>query len=304
MTKTTSETSMGTKSPMYIYATEMISEYYPLFNLKNKVILTICGSGDQVLNALFLGAKKVTGFDLNHYSKYILNLKISSILSLELKEFIEFFGGKKINVGFNYEIYKKLRENLDNSTKRFFDDLYKQFNFNGEDLAKSSYFRERVGVQERDVKVFNLYLKNEKAYLKMRKILRDQKQKFNFVRASVLNISSLIRDERYEIINLSNVQNYVCLNLNEEETVKCFYKKVLSPLYSLLKRNGIIFYYTRDENSYPNPARKIPPTLSKEKNIKLLCNFEKFEITQKIFKSFKKRHKDKIVILKKRLPAG
>ncbi len=298
MTKKTSEKPMKNKGAMYIYATEMIKEYYSFFDMEKKSILTICGSGDQVLNALFLGAEKVTGFDINIHSKHMLNLKTASILSLNLKEFIKFFGDKKINVGFDYRTYNKTRENLDNRTKEFFDNLYKKFNFDGEELSKSYYFRERAGVQERNVKEFNSYLKNKKSYLKIREILK--KQKIDFVLGSVLEIPFLIKNEEYDIINLSNVQNYVCLNLSEEETVKCFYKKVILPLSNLLNKEGIIFYYTRDESSYPNPARKNPPTLTKKENIKLLLSFKEFEVEQKSFKSFKKGQKDRIVIFRKK----
>jgi len=298
MTKETSEESMKNEGAMYIYATEMINQYYSLFKIKNKNVLTICGSGDQIINALFLGAKKVTGFDINIYSKYMLNLKIASIRSLNLKEFLKFFGDKKINMGFDYKIYKKIRKNLNNLTKIFFDNLYKEFNFRGDEFIKSNYFRRRAKVQERSVREFNLYLKNEKAYLKMKKILKEQK--FNFILGSVLDIPFLIKHGKYDFINLSNVQNYVCLNLDEEETVKCFYKKVLFPFSRLLQKKGILFYYTRDENSYPNLARKYPPTLTKKENIKLLSGFKKFEVEEKSFKSFKKGQKDKIVIFRKK----
>ena len=297
MTKKTSEFSMANKGPMYIYATEMINEYYSLFDLKNKNILTICGSGDQVLNALFLDAKKVTCFDLNIYSKYILNLKIASILILELKEFINYYGNNKINQGFDYKIYTKIREVLDNTTKSFFDNLYKEFNFDGKKVANSEYFRKRAKVQERSTKEFNLYLKNEESYKYLRKILKEKT--FNFILESVLDISSKIKDQKYDLINLSNVQNYVCLNLSEENTVKCFNNRVLSPLGEILKAKGIMFYYTRDESCYPNSARKEPPTLTKQKNIKLLSKLSKLKISQKIFKGFKKGSKDKIVIFQK-----
>ncbi len=298
MTTKTSETSMKDKCPMYIYATEMINEYYALFNMKNKNVLTICGSGDQVLNALFLGAKKVTGFDLNIYSKHILNLKIASVLSLNLKEFLKFFGDQKINMGFDYKLYKKIKENLSNETRAFFDRIYDEFNFNGDKLAKSSHFRKRAGIQERTTREFNLYLKDEKSYLKMKEILKEKR--FDFVLGSVLDISKIIKFGKYEIINLSNVQNYVCLNLNEKETLKCFHKKVLLPLSKLLKRDNYIFYYTRDENSYPNPVRKNSPTLTKKSNIKFLSSLGKFDIKQKSFKGFKKKYKDKIVIFRKK----
>ena len=233
MTKKTSEISMANKGPMYIYATEMINEYYSFFNLKNKNVLTICGSGDQVLNALYLGAKKVTGFDLNVYSGYLLDLKISSIIGLEFKEFLNFFGNEKINKGFDYKYYDKVRNDLDNTTRSFFDNLYKKFDFDGKKVASSDYFRKRERVQERSAKMFNLYLKNEKSYLNLRKILK--KTKPEFLIGGVLDISFLIKNEKYDIINLSNVQNYVCLNLGEDNTIKCFYKKVLEPLSNLLK---------------------------------------------------------------------
>ena len=299
MTKKTSEVFMKNQGPIYIYATEMVNEYYSRLIIKEKKVLTICGSGDQVLNALFFGAKKVTGFDLNMYSEHMLNLKVSAILSLNLKEFLEFFRKQKINKGFDYEIYKKIKENLVNETKKFFDKLYREYDFKGDKLIQSQYFRKRDKVQERTVGEFNPYLKNKNSYLKLRKILK--KGNFDFLLSSVLDVSGLIKSEKYDVVNLSNVQNYVCLNLGEKETVNCFYKKVLLPFSKLLKKGGIIFYYTRDESSYPNPIRKEPPTLTKKENIELLSSLGGFEVEQVSFKGFKKSDKDKIVLFRKNL---
>ena len=69
------EKPMSEQAPMYVYATETVSSYYKLLNLKDKTVLSVCGSGDQVLNAYFFGAKRVIGCDMNERSKYITLLK-------------------------------------------------------------------------------------------------------------------------------------------------------------------------------------------------------------------------------------
>ena len=48
------------KAPIYLYGTEAIGSYYKPLKLKGKSVLTINGSGDQVLNAYYFGAKKNT----------------------------------------------------------------------------------------------------------------------------------------------------------------------------------------------------------------------------------------------------
>ena len=57
--------SMTAESPLFIYATEMVSLNYVHIDLKHRSVLTLGGSGDQMLNAYFFGAETVTMFDIN-----------------------------------------------------------------------------------------------------------------------------------------------------------------------------------------------------------------------------------------------
>ena len=57
------------------------------FDFQNKSLLTIGSSGDQILNSFYYGARDITLFDINEYSKYYIYLKIAAIISLNYKEF-------------------------------------------------------------------------------------------------------------------------------------------------------------------------------------------------------------------------
>ena len=73
--KTINEINRKTKSLMhpqftensflYPFTTENLSGYVSKLNVKNKDVLTVTGSSDQMFNLIFLGAKSFSNFDLN-----------------------------------------------------------------------------------------------------------------------------------------------------------------------------------------------------------------------------------------------
>ena len=136
----------GSFAGMYIYCTEMTGKYYPRINVKNKKILTISGSGDQIIDAYFYGAREVIGFDLNHLSLKITALKFATIKSLNYKEFLHFFGTSKDNTTLDYKLYQKCQSFLKKEAKSFFDALYKHYKFDGKKLYNSAFFLLRPGV--------------------------------------------------------------------------------------------------------------------------------------------------------------
>lgn len=66
---------------IYPFTTEMISGYFDRLNLKDKTVLTLGSSIDQGFNALLLGAKKVTIFDINPNIESFFEHKRKLILS-------------------------------------------------------------------------------------------------------------------------------------------------------------------------------------------------------------------------------
>ena len=286
------EKPMSSVAPMYIYATENMKGYYSKLNLKNKRVLSICGSGDQVLNAYFYNAKKVIGFDLNKRAEFITRLKIAAIKEMDYKEFLYFFG-RRVNTGFDYAVYKKFKEKLDNKTRRFFDRLYKEFNYNGKKMVKSSYFRQRDDF-ESPLKLINAYLKSRRNYLKMRKIL--EKKSFKFISENIKDIHKKLK-EKVDIINLSNVPNYYVGSLEKkgvEKPVENFYNVLLN-LRKILRRRGKIFFYSYSKKIYPNKTALRVPLMAKESSIRKLK--KNFKVRCINFRSLSPGIRDRVVVL-------
>ena len=104
---------------IYPFATENISGYINEFELKNKSLLTVGSSGDQAINAILYGCQDISVLDVNPYTKFYYYLKISSILNLELEEFMTFLRFKDYpnvfkdnNFVFNKELYNKVKSTL------------------------------------------------------------------------------------------------------------------------------------------------------------------------------------------------
>ena len=65
---------------LYSFTTENIKGYIKYFDLKDKNLLTVGSSGDQILNSYFEGCRDITLLDINPFAKYYVNLKIAGIL--------------------------------------------------------------------------------------------------------------------------------------------------------------------------------------------------------------------------------
>ena len=84
-------TDFSKYSAGYIFSNENLSSYYPHFKIDGGSVLSVCGSGDQVLMAILNGASVVDCFDINKLAFYILMLKVYSIKYLDYDSFIYFF---------------------------------------------------------------------------------------------------------------------------------------------------------------------------------------------------------------------
>ena len=65
---------------VYPFTTENISGYFPLMDLRDKNVLTVGSSGDQVFNALLCGAGKITLYDISPNTYEFVKLKRAIIL--------------------------------------------------------------------------------------------------------------------------------------------------------------------------------------------------------------------------------
>ena len=78
------------ESFIYKKTNEKLNEFIDLLLNKDKV-LSVIGSGDQILNTLLTKPSKIDAFDISVFPKFFLKLKIASIKSLSRDEYIKFF---------------------------------------------------------------------------------------------------------------------------------------------------------------------------------------------------------------------
>jgi len=270
---------MTARAPMYLYATEMVSSYYDRLGLRGKRVLSIVGSGDQIVNAYFFGAKEVVGFDINRYAWFMLDLKWTALRRLDYGEFLKFFGRRLAGGSLNFALYRKIRLELSLRTRHHFDKLYREFRNDGRRLAASENFRQRA-MLECSAAAVNHYLKNEAAYRRCREILRDKKP--IFLELDVNDIASAKRLKgNFDVINLSNVLNYISRNIKEDDLVKVL-ADVTKKVSRRLKPGGLFFYYSYSPSIYPPTGRTIPPA-SRPRIIRGIAKLNSFKASTKTF---------------------
>ena len=162
----------GRFSWIYPFTTENINGYIDKFDLKNKSLLTVGSSGDQVINAVLKDCKDITILDINPFTKFYFYLKKAALLTLNYKEFAKFFCYQdypkvfKLNYeAFNLNSYKKIKSilnELDKESFIFWDTLFNN--------CKSIDIRKNLFEHDEDrftmLKDMNLYLKNENMFSK------------------------------------------------------------------------------------------------------------------------------------------
>lgn len=261
-------------------------------------MLTIAGSGDQVVNAYYFGAKDVVCFDINKWSKHMLFLKIEAIKNLGYSDFITYFGNGDTKTSLNYNIYMTFRSKLPKDTKQFFDSAYFFFNNNGVKLFQSDLFLKReIYYGVKNLCSENYYLKSEKNYLLLKKRLENKKIKF--ISADILNLRKKI-NSKFDVINISNIPNFIFRYFKYDYNKL---KDLFIDLSYLLNKNGVILWYTYAKSTYPNKVAKTIPPLTLNKNIKELLkilNFKsKFYYSKTIHSDENRKGFDRTIIFRK-----
>lgn len=224
--KTKKELKGNYFSWIYPFTNENIKGYYTNLNLTNKKILCVTASGDHILNAYLCGADKVHAFDSNPLAKYYSELKIASLKSIELSEFINFFNRNKKNTFFDIKVYEKIRDNLNDDIKTFWDYLFN--NYSKKDILKSYLFTDDF-LPTKALKNSNMYSENNN-YNKLRMILNNKKVKYYDI--DFKDISNI--NEYYDYIILSNIASYLDLifNIKDEKTLLIKLRDILLSLKS------------------------------------------------------------------------
>lgn len=190
------------ESFIYKKTNEKLNEFIDLLLNKDKV-LSVIGSGDQILNTLLTKPSKIDAFDISAFPKFFLKLKIASIKSLSRDEYIKFFFSTTetfLDEYYDDLYFDKIRKKLDDEAEDFWTYLF-QYNdwydiYNSTLFSSESVFEEQAIIQ-------NKYLDNNE-YYKLRDIL--QNVQINYIESNLLDLKI---NDTYDLIYLSNILEYV-----------------------------------------------------------------------------------------------
>ena len=194
---------------IYSFSTENVNGYIDFFDYKDKSLLTVGSSGDQIINAYNKGCRDITLIDINPFARYYVNLKIAGILSLNYREFELFFfrniGLHKNNSRYNLELFNKLSNTLkaiDYDSYYFFESIFNKYPVD----RISDYLMNDDEESYKVIKNINNYLQNEESYNKTKKILGDIY--FNYINENIFTFNS---NQKYDNIFLSNLCSRISL---------------------------------------------------------------------------------------------
>ncbi len=196
------KTTFHSESFIYKKTNEKLNEFIDLLLNKDKV-LSVIGSGDQILNTLLTKPSKIDAFDISVFPKFFLKLKIASIKSLSRDEYIKFFFSTTetgLDEYYDDLYFDKIRKELDSETEDFWTYLF-QYN-DWYDIYNSTLFSSESVIEEQAL-VQNKYLENDE-YYKLREIL--QNAEINYIESNLLDLRI---NDTYDLIYLSNILEYV-----------------------------------------------------------------------------------------------
>lgn len=258
----------SSNSAMYVFTTENLVDYIKKLKPENKNVLTITGSGDQLINLALMGTRKIDNFDVNQNAYFITQLKLAALQALSYEEFLDFFclyDGEEIsNAGtvyfqkkigendcaFSFKTYLQIKPYLDETSAFFWNLIYEDFQFDGKKLASSSLFYS--GTRYNALKN-NVYLRDEESYLKARDMINNVQ--INYIECNLLEVHKL--SDIYDIMLFSNVYDYLIdewYNVISEEE---FVDYIESQASQRLSENGTIavaYQYGYKKRNYANQS--------------------------------------------------
>lgn len=214
-----------TTSAVYKISNERTQDYYSYLIGREKV-LSVIGSGDQILNLILEGTKEIDAFDISSFPKYFLYLKMAAIKALSKEEYIEFFYEVSHRSEVYDDMYDRISFYLDDETSSFWDSLFNFFDW--QDIYNSTLFSSEPYIAANAINQ-NKFLQCDAAYEELRRLLDDVV--INVYEGDIFDLSCRI-DGTYDLVYLSNIVYY---NKPDE------YKEMLDEFK--LTDNGITLTY-------------------------------------------------------------
>lgn len=210
----------------YNFATEDMRGYYHEFG-KPRTFLTVGASGDQILNAVKLGAERIDAFDLNRLSKRQCSQKVSAASVLTPDDLYNYFNT------FKEEMFTSFSDRLKEEDRIFWSTL---FDFNGESEFSKLYPYKKLSKEM--VCRINPYL-DEDGYSEFQKRLADVE--INYIDSNIYDLERYLGDNTYDGMTFSNIYEYLNYGRNvSHENALRYYEFIMKQMYPRLNDNGTI----------------------------------------------------------------
>lgn len=214
---------------IYLSATENVSKIFDGIDLTGKKVLSVAGSGDQALNAIYNNAEEVTLFDINPLAFAQSELKLAAAKALEYPEFLEYFTYGNGNV-LNTKSYDKIAPYLDKDIASYYEFLYS--NYSTLEIFKKTVFPFYVTPSK--LERINNYM-GEENYSLLKEKVKDKK--FKYIETDLLGLNEVLEKTYYAIL-LSNISD--SLEYIFDGNVLKSYKRFIHTLSKHLDKDGFI----------------------------------------------------------------
>ncbi len=220
-------------------------KHFKKHKLEGKNVLLKLRSYDQVADMLSYGAN-ITCYSTNKFDEYFLKLFLES-LKLSYEEHFNFFKYDYGNIGktFNREIYNKIKDNLSDDVRYFFDELYNKFS------SRKMLNSKLIYISKYSYKQSEMYIR----YF-LRAKYNNLRNRLNECKIEYINMDSdtaldMFKDESFNFIDFS----YNLNKLNKDKFKEKLEK--IEKSLKILKSNGKIqgFVGRNSEIILPNFKR-------------------------------------------------
>ena len=215
----------------YLYTNEHLNVFLKRIDVREKRVLTVGSSGDQILYSLLNGAKEVVCVDVCPFAEYYYRLKVACIKNLTFEEFDSLVNGSEEI--FSPVVYRKVSHDITGDAREFWDSLY----LDGFNHKECLITRANVRLMGNAI-----YLNNKDLYNKLQKTL-SKPQAVLFLQADIRDLPDILQEEdKYDVMLFSNIIQYAH-TWNGGQTQECGEMEFLTIMKKLVKNlnsNGVM----------------------------------------------------------------
>lgn len=232
---------------LYPFCNENIGELFSYFDFRDKNVLSVLASSDQILDMHLRGAKNITTFDINWMTKYYYYLKKAAIMSgISFEEFVEYFCFEDYDKGcnrtaFNQDTFERIRNYLPEDMKIFWSRLYNSYS--PQDI-RVPYGMFTIDENSKDVLSGTVAYFNEENFEILRETIHNLN--INFINSDIKTLPIYL-EGKYDIMYFSNIiqyteglfKNYNELdNITNQKSQLLKFKNLLNQFYKYLVPGG------------------------------------------------------------------